>query len=155
MTSPESHLVTDRPDLEIVPMAAGTASDINTTIHKTLEENGIDSCAYQKYIKRKYGNTSLNICWWHNHCIPPRRDEISSQQLFTKEVIQNLNKNHKYPFKSVPTRRSTQQETLMKKPKTAYVAPHILRIHKDIKCSTTNQGTTKEHLTIWRNIQHY
>ena len=44
----------------MVPIASGTEQDLNTRIHKTLEEKGIETRAYKKCPRKKYGNASLN-----------------------------------------------------------------------------------------------
>ena len=52
----------DTPALEMVPMVTSTHSDINIKIEKAFEEKGINHCAHLKYLKRKYGDISFNIC---------------------------------------------------------------------------------------------
>ena len=48
------------PTVEIVPIALGTKLDVNFRIQKTLKEKEISPHAYQKYLKRMYGNTSFS-----------------------------------------------------------------------------------------------
>ena len=44
----------------MVPITTNTSSDLNVRIQKALEEKRIDPCAYQKYLRGKYGNASTS-----------------------------------------------------------------------------------------------
>ena len=43
--------------IEMVPTSAGTKLGINIRIQKGLEVKQINPCAYDMYLKRKFGNT--------------------------------------------------------------------------------------------------
>ena len=47
--------------IEMEPIATGIKANLSAKIQKVLEEKGINHRAYKKYMKKKYGHTSLNI----------------------------------------------------------------------------------------------
>ena len=48
----------DPHNLKIVPIITNITPNINNGVQKALEEKEINQYAYEKYLERKYGNTS-------------------------------------------------------------------------------------------------
>ena len=48
-------------EIDMVPIASGTKTDLKAKFQKVLEEKGIDPRAYEMYINRKYSNVSFNV----------------------------------------------------------------------------------------------
>ena len=44
-----------------IPITTNVDSGLKVRIDKALEDKVIDSQTYKKYLRRKYGNTSLNF----------------------------------------------------------------------------------------------
>lgn len=84
--------------IEMVFIASGARPDLNARFQKALDEKGIDTRAYEKYMRKIYGNASINVLYWILPIIhlPFRGMRYSSLENINSNSMLNFMNNNIY-----------------------------------------------------------